>query len=699
SVRYSLTANLTPPPVRGPGLAFGESAAGDRIGAAVAVAGDTLAVGAPGIEGRGAVYRPGLVHLFRHYAGSWTKEQEIAPADGAVGDFFGAAVALAGDTLVVGAPRVDAVYVFVRGVQGWVQQARIRGADAGAGAYSDFGAAVALSAAGTGSAAAPVLVIGAPYDGAPCDSGAAYVYRRRGDTWQREARLTAADPGCWDHFGQAVAVADTTVAVGAPGDDFDAPKRWEVGSVYLFQRKGGAWRPATKLFNAEGWAEFGRAVALSGPTLLVGAPRADGQGWDSEAGKAFVYSGAGDAWGLKQVLIPVDRQNGDRFGAALALTQDAAIVGSPTALGGRGAAYEFKPAGGSWQEAAKFTVGEGAGPGVGPGLGGSVATAGDTYAVGAPTASNQETTYPGAAFVFAGSRRADLVLDLGPKGLWRRLGDTTWSRLSSATAVSMVAGDLDGNGVSDLVIDRGSVGLSLALNGAPDRVLDARSARQLAVGDLDGDGRADLVADFGPDGISVWKNGSGWQALPAPVAAPATNLAVGDLDGDGHADLVADYGAGGLWARINETAWAKLHPAATEGLLIADIDGDGLGNLIANRGADEGVWVSRDHQWERLHSAAPRHMAAGDFDGNGRIDLAFDLGGEGIWLRRNDADWTRVYDGTADLMMTADLDGNGQSDLLLALDTAGTEVWMNNRTWQHLHDSPARFAVAGNFAR
>ncbi|HYN77566.1 MAG TPA: glucan biosynthesis protein, partial [Lamprocystis sp. (in: g-proteobacteria)] len=69
SVRYSLTANLTPPPVRGPGLAFGESAAGDRIGAVVAVAGDTLAVGAPGIEGRGVVYRPGLVHLFRHYAG------------------------------------------------------------------------------------------------------------------------------------------------------------------------------------------------------------------------------------------------------------------------------------------------------------------------------------------------------------------------------------------------------------------------------------------------------------------------------------------------------------------------------------------------------------------------------------------------------------------------------------------------------
>jgi hypothetical protein len=135
-----------------------------------ALDGDTLVVGAP-YAAVGAQQQAGRVFVYLRDAANWLGPVEVSPADRAAFDEAGKAVAISGDTLVIGSPRHNndqgAVYVFVRDDGGtWTQQAKLT---AGAGQPGDhFGAAVSLTG--------DTLVIGMP----GVDMG--YVYQRAGDT-------------------------------------------------------------------------------------------------------------------------------------------------------------------------------------------------------------------------------------------------------------------------------------------------------------------------------------------------------------------------------------------------------------------------------------------------------------------------------------------------------------------------------------
>ncbi len=155
------------------------SSAGNRFGAAVALSGDTLAVGACDDDVNGN--NSGSVYVFERSGSSWSQQASLAPDDGDSEDRFGRAVALSGDTLVVGVyydedPNGDhagSVYVFERG-SGWAggganQAAKLAPDDGDSGDY--FGYAVALSG--------DTLVVGAYYDDdAAGNAGAAYVFVR-----------------------------------------------------------------------------------------------------------------------------------------------------------------------------------------------------------------------------------------------------------------------------------------------------------------------------------------------------------------------------------------------------------------------------------------------------------------------------------------------------------------------------------------
>ena len=128
---------------------------GVAIGRAVAVDGSFAAVGAPGAEEGTNV--PGAVTLFERLAdGSWAQRQRSVPTDFDAGRFnererFGAALALDGPRLAVGARGADlddtrqagAVYVYERNPSGtWVEVAKLR--DPSPLAFGEFGDAVAL---------------------------------------------------------------------------------------------------------------------------------------------------------------------------------------------------------------------------------------------------------------------------------------------------------------------------------------------------------------------------------------------------------------------------------------------------------------------------------------------------------------------------------------------------------------------------
>jgi hypothetical protein len=158
------------------------------------------------------------------------------------------------------------------------------------------------------------------------------------------AQLTASDAEDEDYFGGSVAISGDTAVVGAYEEDGAGSNR---GAAYVFERnQGGAdsWGQVTKLTasDAENDDYFGFSVAISGDTVVVGAYDEDGAVINRGAAYVFERNQGGlDKWGEVTKLTASDAETGDRFGRSVAISGDTAIVGAYTEDGGgswRGAA-------------------------------------------------------------------------------------------------------------------------------------------------------------------------------------------------------------------------------------------------------------------------------------------------------------------------------------------------------------------------
>jgi hypothetical protein len=143
--------------------------------------------------------------------------------------------------------------------------------------------------------------------------------------------------------------------------------------------------------------EFGYSVATDGPTIVVGAPYAAAGG--KQSGEAYVFT---DTYGssasqLRETarLVPSDGRNGDRFGQSVAVSGSTIVVGAPSAGPtdssggslGQGAVYVFqRPSQGGWVNATQTAELTASSLFNGAGLGSSVAVAGSTIVAGAPNA-------------------------------------------------------------------------------------------------------------------------------------------------------------------------------------------------------------------------------------------------------------------------------------------------------------------------
>jgi len=270
------------------------------------------------------------------------------PNDLTLRDRFGEALDLDGATLLVADPFYDpaggaaaqgAVFVFGPSDSTWVELARLGSSALDGG--DRFGASVAIDG--------DTAVVGAPYDEAagPAAAGAAFVFVRRAGVWSEEAPLLASDPGVFDHFGSAVAIEGDTVAVGANLDD--AGSGFGGGSAYVFERSGTTWTQVAKLVASDSQAgdELGTSIALSGPTIVVGAPKDD-----SGAGSAYVFQRRGTAWQEEVKLTAADGAGGDSFGTSVAIDGATLVVGSPWS--DTGAAYVFARSNVEWLQQAKL---------------------------------------------------------------------------------------------------------------------------------------------------------------------------------------------------------------------------------------------------------------------------------------------------------------------------------------------------------
>ncbi len=308
-------------------LTGSDTVAGDDFGASVGISGTTVVVGAPSH----ANYA-GRAYVFTNAARGWKQTAELEGSNTAAGDGFGTSVAVSGTTVVVGADDADRAYVFTRTPTGWKQTAELKGSDTVGSSLSSFGDEFGYSVAVSGA----IVVVGA-FDHRN-DAGRAYVFRKTAGGWTQTAELKGSDTIAGqdgltgDSFGTSVAVSGGTVVVGAP---YHAEHS---GRAYPFTRAARGWKQFAELKGSDtvGFTgtfagdQFGTSVAISGTTVVVGADNAN---------RAYVFTRTPTGWKQTAELKGSDSVSGDHFGISAAVSGTIVVVGAD--YHGAGRAYVF----------------------------------------------------------------------------------------------------------------------------------------------------------------------------------------------------------------------------------------------------------------------------------------------------------------------------------------------------------------------
>ncbi|MEZ5979634.1 MAG: FG-GAP repeat protein [Planctomycetota bacterium] len=272
-------------------------------------------------------------------------------------DDFGGAVAMDGDTIVVGAPNEDsaatgvdgdqtddsaedsgAVYVFVRDGSTWSQQAYLKASNTDAG--DGFGRAVAVSGDTivVGTNAEDSNATGVDGDGSNNSasfSGAAYVFVRNGATWSQQAYLKASNTGSLDFFGQSVAIDGDTIVVGSI---LGTARRPASAATRRRDRLGRRLRLREERDDVDAAGlpqvvrhghrrELRTLVAVSGDTVAVGSVAESGV--VSSSGAAHVFVRSGTTWSHEARLLAANADAFDFFGVSIGLSGDTVVVGAP----------------------------------------------------------------------------------------------------------------------------------------------------------------------------------------------------------------------------------------------------------------------------------------------------------------------------------------------------------------------------------
>jgi hypothetical protein len=315
--------------------------------------GNTAVIGVPFDESAGA--SAGVVQVLEWTGAAWKLDSELIASDSAGGQHFGEAVALSpnGQRIIVGAPGADtplasgagAAYVFGRGSNGWIEEAKLF---ASGGASDDgFGESVSIDDTSA--------IIGAPYRDAVGDAaGSAYIFEYVG-AWAHAATLSASDGGPFEFFGLAVAIRGDRAAVGAPENEGGGPN---AGAVYTFRRNT-SWTATQKLLPIGGQAEgeMGRVLAMSEDRIVAGAGRTPTPEDLGFLGAAYVFRLDAGAWVDEARLDARGGTFGDEFGRSVDITGDLIAVGADTFDAGlgaeRGAAFLYRREGLAWSHVAR----------------------------------------------------------------------------------------------------------------------------------------------------------------------------------------------------------------------------------------------------------------------------------------------------------------------------------------------------------
>ncbi len=293
--------------------------AGERFGYSVSASATKLVIGAPDFDGVGSAY------LIDNLAQG--QSIQLLPDDG---DrlLYGRSVAVSESVVAVGSPAdyvngtfPGSVYLFNSSTGD--QQFKIVPADAVTN--GEFGSSVAIEG--------DQVVVGASndFDMNGIQSGSAYLFDTI--TGDQLVKLLPVDGENNGQFGFSVAMSGTTIIVGAPGKEGN---QVVTGSAYLFDSITG--NQIARLEPSDGAVgdQFGRAVAIQGDLVVVGAPRS---GWPlSGSGSAYVFNIHTGEQLYKLYQSSIERDN---FGHSVSIHEQTILVGAPGANNWIGTVYGF----------------------------------------------------------------------------------------------------------------------------------------------------------------------------------------------------------------------------------------------------------------------------------------------------------------------------------------------------------------------
>ncbi len=308
------------------------------FGSAVAIDGDTAVIGAEADNSNaGAAY----VYILSNTV--WTFQQKLTAPDGMPDDVFGSQLDIEGDRLVIAAPgdnegdspigAAGAIYVFNRSGSTWSFIEKIVSPDPGDA--DGFGYAVSISG--------DVLLVGEPYDnGGYSDSGAVFAYTWNSGTtsWDYDERLTPGDPSIYGFFGYSIWLEGDQALIGSYGNSN------YIGAVYAFENQSNTWTQTQKLTASDGEAldSFGYSVDGHGDFAVVGALNDSTYDVADYHGSAYCFERIDGVWSESQKLLPAEMPAGAEFGASVAISDSFIAIGAQfesTQAEYAGAVYAF----------------------------------------------------------------------------------------------------------------------------------------------------------------------------------------------------------------------------------------------------------------------------------------------------------------------------------------------------------------------
>lgn len=308
--------------------------------------------------------------------------EALVPTGGPYNASFGTSLAVSGNTAVIGALDIaggSAAYVFTRTQGGWMQVAQLTQSDS---EISDlFGLSVAIDG--------DTIVVGArAHTGAVYQQGAAYVFVKPATGWTNmteTAELTASDAEPIAYLGNSVAISGRTIVAGAPLAAGESE-----GAAYIFVEPSTGWATSSqftsKFVSSEG-GEFGWSVALEDDTLAIGA---------QQGNSAYVFVKPPSGWSHGTQTAQLTATSSSFLGSSIAISGNTICVGAIGSNSDFGAAYVYVEPAQGWMnmtQTAELTPSDGVlleWFGISVSVFDSKIVVGATYAGGAP----------GAAYVF-----------------------------------------------------------------------------------------------------------------------------------------------------------------------------------------------------------------------------------------------------------------------------------------------------------